>query len=440
MATLRKEIDISYNKLQLKTQNKLKSFRKIHCLNETYSLRDDKVYFERAKDTYIYDYDGNKYLDFSMGAGTTLFGHASPIILDNVKDILDNGTIFTSPNMKAHELAEKLNKILYLDDFIFCNSGAESTSRAMRIARAYTNRNKIAIFSGGWHGGHDYGLVDDNYDIGDNSIVTPILKSQGIPPEILDTMILLPYNDKKAFEIIDKNKNDIAAVFIEPSQGSNPRDDMKEFLVELRGVTKKSNILLCFDEIITGFRIAKGGAQEYYDIDIDMATYAKTIGGGFPFGIIAGKHDIMKTIKEKSIFMGGTFSANPISITSSLSVVNYLLKNDIYENLNNNAKFLKESINNYCIENNISLRISNFGSMFRFIFTDKFIRSRKDRDKYEIPYEIQNVFYKDLLNNGIYIGSNRINFISTMHTKKILEQFIEKVIATITKLQKDKLI
>lgn len=424
---------------QLETSKKLQSFDDIYCKNESYGINDNKVYLKKANGAFVYDYDDNKYLDFSMGGGTTILGHSSEIILKEVEKSLYDGTIFTAPNMKTHELATKLNRILYLDKFVFCSSGAEATSRAMRIARAYTKKDKIAVFSGGWHGSHDYGLVDDTYK-GDSSVASPVFKSKGVPSSVMNTMVLLPYNDEKAFEIISEQKNEIAAVFIEPSQGSNPRSDMKDFLKELRAITKKSNILLCFDEIITGFRISLGGAQEYYDIDIDLATYAKAVGGGFPFGVVAGKSSIMKAIEEEPVFMGGTFSANPISITSSLSIISYLEKNDIYKQLNENADFVKTSINNYCIKNQIPIRVSNFGSMFRLIFTDKFVRSRKDRDKYELSYEKQNIFYDFLLKNGIYIGSNRINFISTVHSKNMLQEFIAKVIKGIAMLQKEKLI
>ncbi len=423
------------------TQNKLNSFPRICCRNESYAINDNKIYFRKAKGAFVYDYDNNKYLDFSMGAGTTIFGHSPPGIINSVKKVIDDGTIFTAPNMKAHELACKLNKLLYLDDFVFCNSGAEATSRAMRIARAYTGKRKIAVFSGGWHGGHDYGLIDDIYDQGDNSIASPTLKSAGIPKEIIDTMIILPYNDNAAFDVLEQEKDEIAAVFIEPSQGSNPRDDMKDFLRKLRKVTKKHDILLCFDEIITGFRVALGGAQEYYNINIDLATYAKTIGGGFPFGIVAGKTDIMQCIGEKSVFMGGTFSANPVSVTSSLSVLDCLTEDvNIYQDLNDNMERIKKLVNSYCKSNKIPVRISSFGSMFRFIFTDKRIKSRKERDVYEPPVDTQNLFYKSLLEQGVYIGSNRINFLSTVHTTGLIDEFVSKTINSFDKLRVDGLI
>jgi glutamate-1-semialdehyde 2,1-aminomutase len=440
MEQLSKEIENTYQLRNKKTVEQLNSFDTIHCLNETYGKKDQKIYFKKASKALVEDYDGNQYIDFSMGAGTTILGHAPEVILKKVKSAMDNGTIYTSPNMIAHNLANKLNKVLYLDDFVFCNSGAESTSRAMRLARSYTGKKKIAVFSGGWHGGHDYALVDDIYDKGTNSEVNPVFKSSGVPQEIMDTMILLPYNDDEAFEIIKRNKGDIAAVFIEPSQGSNPRNDMNDFLLALRKVTKENNILLCFDEIITGFRVSIGGAQEYYNIDIDLATYAKTIGGGFPFGIIAGKSEIMKIIHEKGVFMGGTFSANPISVTASLAVIDYLLENDIYSILDEKILFIKTRVNDYCQENSIPMRISHCGSMFRLIFTDKYVKSRKDRDQHEIDYNIQNLFYKELANCGVLIGSNRINFLSIEHTQKIVEEFVDTIIKTIEKFRGAKLI
>lgn len=412
-------------------------------LNESYGK--SALHVKKSFDCYIKDENNNIYVDTAMGGGTFILGHSQEFVKKATIKQLQKGTLFTIPNKKVYKLASLLKKTIpNFDRFVFCSTGSEATMRAVRIARAYSNKKKIAIFSGGWHGSHDILLIDDDY-LGDESKPNKVLKSNGTLPEMLDNIILLPYNNDEAFNIIKKNKDDLAMVLVEPSQGSNPRSDMKSFLKKLRKVTKENDILLGFDEIITGFRIALGGGQEYYGVKADIATYGKSIGGGLPLAVVGGTKEVMKTIKygtkqnPSPVFMGGTFSANPLSVTSSITVLKYLIKNEkaVYSTLNESGEYLKESINSLCKKEKVPFRMIGINSMLRFVFTDFKIKSRHNRDTYELEYSKQNDFYKYMLEKGVYIASNRINFLSTKHSKKDLDKIIEAYSYAIKKYKQE---
>jgi glutamate-1-semialdehyde 2,1-aminomutase len=400
-------------------------------LNEGYN-DINKLILDEAKGAYIYDINGKKYLDTTLGSGTHILGHNHTFIIDALKKQLDKSVLFTTNNSLAHDVAVLIKQAVpSIDNLVFCNSGSEATMRAARIARAYTKRKKIAIFSGAWHGGNELFMYDFDYTKDDKKTYH---KSAGIPDELKELVIVLPYNDNEAFKIIKENKNDIAMVIIEPSQGSNPRDDMKDFLQSLRNITIQYDIILCFDEMITGFRVALGGAQEYYNIEADLVTYGKTIGGGLPIGVVAGKNQFMKTIKGDDqnlpVFMGGTFSANPMTMASSKALLEYLLqnKNQVYDLLARNAKYVKDSINHHYISHNISVRMIGINAMLRLVYTDYPIKSRQERDKYEIPYLQQIKFAKILLEEKkIFINTNGIIFLSIAHTSEDIEYLIESI-------------
>ncbi len=403
-------------------------------MNEGYDV--NKTIFVKAQGNYIYD-NNNKFLDTTLGSGTHILGHRHPVIIDALKEQLDTSMLFTTNNDIAFEVAELIKQcVSSVDNIVFCNTGSEATMRAARIARAYTKRKKIAIFSGAWHGGNELFLFDYDYSKDDKKTYH---KSAGIPNEFKDLVIVLPYNDNNAFKIIEENKDDIAMVIVEPSQGSNPRDDMQNFLLQLRNTTLENNIVLCFDEMITGFRVALGGAQEYYNIEADLVTYGKTIGGGMPIGIVAGKHKFMKVTKGDDdalpVFMGGTFSANPMTMASSKALLKYLLSNkdDVYKNLKLNADYVKISINEYCIKNNIPIRMIGLNSMLRLVFTDYPIKSRQERDSYELDAEKQNQFYKYLLDEkNIFVNGNRILFLSINYDQELLDGLVKSLIDGIT--------
>jgi glutamate-1-semialdehyde 2,1-aminomutase len=401
-------------------------------LNEGYSMPN--LLIEKAYGCYLEDTNCNKYIDTSLGNGTHILGHSPRFISESISNQLKKGVLYCAPNNHTYEVAELIQQCIpsTIDSVVFCNTGSEATMRAARIARAYNNKNKIAIFSGSWHGGNEIFNFDHDYH---STNYATEHKSLGIPDDFKKNVIVLPYNNEEAFDLIEKHSNDIAMVIIEPSQGSNPRDDMLKFLIKLRKVTQKNKIVLCFDEMITGFRLAIGGCIEYYGVVPDIVTYGKTIGGGLPIGLVAGSSKVMNVLKTNKntlpVFMGGTFSANPLAMSTTKTLLLYLIKNKdkIYTDLNDKGNYLKNSINNYCIKNNIALRMIGIGSMVRLVFSDYSVMSRRERDQEECDISIQRAFYKDLLiKKNIFVNSNGIIFLSTEHSHEDVDSIMSGII------------
>ena len=400
-------------------------------LNEGYSSAS--IIIDKAYGCYLKDVDGCVYVDTTLGNGTHILGHSSKVVVDSIRNQIEEGILYTTFNKhtyKAAKLIQECNPDV-IESVVFCNSGSEATMRAARISRAYTGKDKIAIFSGGWHGGNELYMYDYNYHANPEKVEH---KSSGVPDAFKDSVIVLPYNSEKAFEIIEKNSDDIAMVIVEPAQGSNPRDDMLHFLQKLRNVTKSNKIILCFDEIITGFRVAIGGCSEYYNIQPDLVTYGKTLGAGLAVGVVAGSSKVMNTIQGNNnnlpVFMGGTFSANPLTMAVVESLIEHLIKHkkEIYDNLNSKGAYIRKIVNNYCVDHGVPLRMMGIGSMMRLIFSDHLIESRRDRDLSEADVTLQKKFYKNMLSNGIFVNNNGILFLSTEHSNDDIEKIISSII------------
>ncbi len=402
-------------------------------LNESYDSTSQALYIRGASGCFIDDIDGRRYIDMALGGGTAILGHANSALIANITRHLIAGTLYALPNPIAHQYGEILHQAMpWFSSFVFSSTGSEATLRAMRLARAFNGKKKVALFSGSWHGSHDMVLVEEDYS-GSEEAPRLMFKSAGTPRELADLLLFLPYNHSAACELIKKHRHELALVMIEPSQGSNPRDDIGPFLKDLRQVTKDNDILLCFDEVISGGRLAFGGAQEHYAIQADLATYGKVLGGGLPMGILGGTAEVMKVIRPTPgedripVFMGGTFSANPMSVAAGLEVMRYLQSNRewLYTELFKQGNLLKEGINDFCRGKNIPVHMMGIGSMLRLVFSAQPIRSRRQRDSDEIPQSTQKEFYAALLQSGVHVGTNRLNFLSTAHSQAIVEKIIE---------------
>jgi glutamate-1-semialdehyde 2,1-aminomutase len=335
--------------------------------------------------------DNKWLLDTSMGAGTDIFGHGT--ILKSIKKEINKGSIFIVPNKLTDECGELLHETTGFNKFAFCNTGSEATLRCIRIARAYTGRDKIALFEGCWHGTHDWNLVQ---------------YSDGIPQAVKDMVVILPFTNE-AIERI--SKKDIALVMVEPIQASLPIN-RKDFLNRLRRTCTETGTVLCFDEVISGFRMALGGASEYYNVKPDLVAYGKIIGGGLSIGAVGG-NSVMEMIKkgEKGVRMGGTFSANPLTMAVCKNILKMLIKNNPYEQIHSVMKELEE------------VRTDKFhfivlGGMARLMFVKqatKQINSLQERDNNELSKETQNIIISELRKKGLYINSNHNFYFSTKH-------------------------
>ena len=445
-----------YNSLEYILKNKLhNSTHKTtnYLINDGYNLATSPFLISKANGSWITDDKGINHLDTGMAAGTAILGHANKQISEAIIKATEYGTLFSRPTPSGVELGTKLHAAMpWYSHFALCTTGSEATMRLIRIARSYTKRDKIAIFSGAWHGTHDFLLVDDGA-LEETDEIIPFLRSRGSPEELLNLVILLPYNQQQAFEIIRERKNEIAAVFTEPIQGSNPREHDVEFMRQLRIVTKECNVLLAFDEIITGGRLSLGGFQQKYKIFADLASYGKIFGGGLPLGFVGGSKEIMQTIKDpgvrgdvnktnKPVILGGTFTGNPLTLASANTILDYLNEHgdDVYDYINAAGERIRSEINMFCLEHSINAQMYGIGSICRLIFSDKPITSARDRDRLEAPKSVQIRFYKSILEKKIYVAGNRLIFVSASHSHSEISLLINEINNTLLELKSENLL
>jgi len=357
----------------------------------------------------IMDTENNEYIDTTMGSGAQIIGHSNSLIKKIGKQI-ESGTIYTIPNHHTEKVNFYLKKYInpdFHDQYIFCNSGTEANMRAIRLARAFTGKNLIGRFHGGWHGGLD-GFLEEHPN------------NKGVPDIINNLFKVLPYNDEQCFAQIT---SDMAAVIIEPVQGSNPRSDVKEFLHKLRKHCNNTGVLLIFDEVMTGFRLSATGGAGVFGVRPDLVTYGKVLGGGFPIGALGGLSKIMKT---NGVFYGGTFSANPLSMYAASLILKTIVEKKYiqYDKLQNAGKLFREELNDFFISQNKNMRIIGCGPLSRIIFTKKFIKNRKERDEHE-PQNAQEDFSNELKKLGVFVNGNGLYHFSMSHTPDVVNKIIE---------------
>ncbi len=385
------------------------------------------IFIESASGAYLHDVDGNDYVDFIGSWGPMILGHSNPKIIKAIKDQADLGTSYGAPTEAETSIGELIRTVMpSIEKIRMVNSGTEATMSCIRLARGYTGRNKIIKFTGCYHGHVDSLLIK----AGSGVSTFGLPDSPGIPEELARHTISVPYNDINAFlEVFESIKSELAAVIIEPIAGNMgfiPAD--KDFLETLRTKTHESGSVLIFDEVMTGFRVSLGGAQELYGITPDLTALGKVIGGGLPVGAFGGKAVIMNFLApEGPVYQAGTLSGNPLAVAAGKCLINELIKTNPYDELEANANYLLTNIKNEMFKKEIPFSFNQIGGMFGFFFTDEFPNNFDDvsatSDKY---FES---FFKDCLNQGIYFAPSKYEagFISTKHTKKILDEVINKV-------------
>jgi glutamate-1-semialdehyde 2,1-aminomutase len=402
-------------------------------LNEGFCLSDNALFVERGQGPHVFDTSGNQYVDFSLGSGTMILGHANPEVVTAVEKQIRNGSIFSRPNSLAFQYADLLSEIQPSPrKFAFCNSGAEATMRAIRAARGYTGKPVVAMVNGAWHGSNDWGLFQEDYE-SDPEAPKLAPRSAGIPTQIGEHLALLPPDQNAIQAFVEENASRLAMVFAEPVQGPLPLPGAKRRLEHLRTVTRKNDVLLGFDEVVTGFRLALGGGQEYFGVEADIISYGKIAGGGLPIGIVGTSLEIANHISanepdaENIVYFGGTFSANPLTLSAGLATVKTLAAEaeSIYPRLEETTDLFARRMNATFERLDVPIRIAHAPSIFRFIFTDRPLRTRRDRDLLEIDRKIQDLFYDLLLLEGFHIGTNRINFLSIHHDESMLDELAQ---------------
>jgi glutamate-1-semialdehyde 2,1-aminomutase len=382
---------------------------------------------ERAKGSHILDIDDKEYIDYCLAYGPLILGHSHSKVVEAVRAQLEKGSLFGTPTAQEVELAELICKVVPSAEMVrLVSTGGEATMSAIRAARGYTGKKKIMKFEGCYHGAHDYVLVK----AGSGATTFGMPTSLGIPEETIRNTIVVPFNDAGKFEeAVKKNKDDLAAVIVEPIIGNIGLVLPKEgFLETLREITEDYGIVLIFDEIITGFRLALGGAQEYYDITPDMTTLGKILGGGFPMAAFAGKEEIMKTIAPSGkVYQAGTFSGNPISVTAGLATLRFILdkKQSFYSELEKKCKSIAEPLKESINDSGLKVQISQVASMFQLFFTDIPVQDYSSVKTADNSRYME--FQGKLLKQGVFVPPSQFEtcFISWAHSEKDLERTAE---------------
>ncbi|WP_332606556.1 amino acid adenylation domain-containing protein [Bacillus spizizenii] len=389
---------------------------------------------ERSDGSRMWDIDGNEYIDITMGFGVNLFGHHPSFITQTVVDSTHSALPPLGPMSNvAGEVADRIRACTGVERVAFYNSGTEAVMVALRLARAATGRTKVVVFAGSYHGTFD-GVLGVANTKGGSAPANPL--APGIPQSFMNDLIILHYNNPDSLDVIRNLGNELAAVLVEPVQSRRPDLQPESFLKELRAITQQSGTALIMDEIITGFRIGLGGAQEWFDIQADLVTYGKIIGGGQPLGIVAGKSEFMNTIdggtwqygddsyptdEAKRTFVAGTFNTHPLTMRMSLAVLRHLQTEGetLYERLNQKTAYLVDQLNSYFEQSQVPIRMVQFGSLFRFV-------SSVDND----------LFFYHLNYKGVYVWEGRNCFLSTAHTSDDIAYIIQAVQETVKDLRR----
>jgi glutamate-1-semialdehyde 2,1-aminomutase len=334
---------------------------------------EDTVVVKRGKGAYIWDMDGKRYIDYRLAFGPIILGHAEPRVTQQVQAAIQDGTIFAWTTPLEISVAERICRLTGVEKVRLTNTGSEATFHALRIARAYTGREKFIKFEGQYHGMVDYfmfGTASSSLEsLGSRDDGRAAANTTGIPKAIADYVINLPFNDLERFEeTLEKNHEDIAAVFVEPILGNAAGILPKPgFLEKIRELCTRFGVVLVFDEVKTGFRIANGGAQEYFGIQADLVTYAKSLGNGYPIAAIAGKEQVMMTIEPGKMAHGGTYSGNVVGAAAADATLKILEEEPVIETINARGKSLMEGIDDILTEQGIPHVVTGVPSMLSIL-------------------------------------------------------------------------
>jgi glutamate-1-semialdehyde 2,1-aminomutase len=393
-----------------------------HIFNEGYEKKNNL--FIKGHGSQIYN--KSKLIDLSFSAGALLLGHHHNVFVKAIKDILKKKVSnFAAPNIYARDYSRKIKKtILNSSKIIFCNSGTEAVIKSLRIVKALSKKKKIVSVAGSWHGSVDKLLFFPNEKL------KPQILSAGLSKDDKKNIIFIPYNDtENSKKILDKNINSISCILIEPIQASLPTYQAKSYLKFLTNYSKKNNIILIFDETITGLRTNGSSVQNFYNIRADISIFGKCYGGGFPIGIISISKKIEKKLKKKKIkvFFGGTFSGNPISMSVGIKIFDFVQKNKkkIFDKINKNSIYFQNTMNNFFEENKLDLKMYRFKSILRIVFSKNKILNRVQRDFFENKKNKKIVLFKKYIEkNKIYYPQSGIIFVSEQTTKKDINYVI----------------
>jgi glutamate-1-semialdehyde aminotransferase/acyl carrier protein len=386
----------------------------------------------RSAGSRIWDEDGNEYIDLTMGFGVNLFGHAPGFVTEALQEQLKDGIHIGPQSHLAGEVAELICELTGAERVTFCNTGSEAVIAALRLARTVTGRSKVALFAGSYHGIDDEVLVRGRNLNGMSGAMPAAL---GIPPHKLQDVLVLPYDRVESLAILERRMPELAAILVEPVQSSRPEVQPREFLHELRRLTAEGGAALIFDEMITGFRIHPGGAQAWFGVKADLATYGKVLGGGMPIGVVSGKARFMNAVDggmwrygddsyptANQTFFAGTFCKHPLAMAAAKAVLTHLKASgsELQQKLNQQTARFSETVVAAFERLHVPLRMGYFSSLFRFMVP--------------VGFSYTSLFVAHLLEKGIFIG-DRAGFLSTAHSEQDIETVVKAVEETIEVLQ-----
>lgn len=397
----------------------------------------EPLFIEKGAGSKVYDVDGNSYIDFVLSWGPLILGHAHPEVVEAIKLTAQKGTSFGAPTELETELAILVkNGFPSIELIRFVNSGTEAVMSAIRLARGYSKRDKVIKFEGCYHGHSDSLLVK----AGSGIATLGIPESSGVPADFVKNTIVMPYNDIEAVKKAVKTySGEIACIIVEPIAGNMGVVPPKAgFLECLREITKNENIILIFDETITGFRVSFGGAQQLYNISPDLTCLGKIIGGGLPVGAFGGKGEIMGHLAPQGpVYQAGTLSGNPVAMAAGIATLKQLLKPDIYKKIDHLAKKLTAGISAAAKDASIPVYINRVGSMFSVFFTDIEVADYTTAKKSDTAL-YRSYFWK-MLAEGIYFAPSSFEsaFLSNSHSETEMDLTVNKCRKIFSELKED---
>ncbi|MDE0554558.1 MAG: glutamate-1-semialdehyde 2,1-aminomutase [Candidatus Poribacteria bacterium] len=382
-------------------------------------------FIARGTGSKIYDIDGNEYIDYVASWGPLVLGHAHPSVVDAIRAVAANGTSFGAPTTLETELAEIIvDAVPSIEQVRLVNSGTEATMTAIRVARGYTGRDKIIKIDGCYHGHVDYLLAK----AGSGVATFGLSDSGGVPEDFARNTLTVPFNNPDAVrEAIEANPDEIACLILEPIMGNMgiipPRDG---YLNELREITEAHGIILIFDEVITGFRVAYGGAQSHYNVTPDMTCLGKIIGGGLPVGAYGGKRDIMQCVApEGDVYQAGTLSGNPLAVTAGITTLKCLAEPGVYAQLESSAAALADGLTGATQKHGIDAWHSRVGSMLMLYFTPETVTDADgartaDTDRFQ-------QYFWGLVARGVYVAPSQFEagFVSLVHSEDDINKTVQ---------------
>jgi glutamate-1-semialdehyde 2,1-aminomutase len=401
-------------------------------------------FIARGKGTRIWDEDGNEYLDFNLGYGVLINGHAPDAQVKAIQQQAELGLHFGSPTVLEIELAKLFQKLVpNAERVAFCSNGSDATMNAIRIARAVTGKDAILKFEGHYHGQHDLALISAEAPpvvAGLDEFPRPLPNSAGIPPGVTDYVMVAPYNSIAAFErMVRRYRDRLAAVILEPVMANAgvipPAPDFLKRLVE---IAHQNEMLVIFDEVFTGFRVAPGGAQQLYSVEPDISCWAKALGGGVPISAVSGKAEYMDSIAPGRISFGGTYFANSLSLAGTIANLETLRRGgeELYARFARLTRRLEQGLEEAARDAKVSVLVQSVVGMLQFFFTRR-KKITNYREALQIDWNLYLRNHQLLLDRGIYIHPDnyeRITF-SSVHTEKDIEQFVQIAGETLKELR-----